>query len=153
MTRDQLLDQLAATRERHALDLGRLTDVHAAWREAEDIIHALDLPAGSLNMADVLAAVPDPVHRERLRHLVTVRMYALDPPSIPTERDAPHERLPDLESDPHGRHHHPDARPHPPVSVPPPSPGRAAPRIGGRRVRPPVPPPRASHNLDGRQGG
>lgn len=89
MTRAQLLDHLAATRERHALDLGRLADVHAAWCEAEDIIHALDLPGGSLDMADVLAAVPDPVTRERLRHLVTVRMYALDPPPIPTEGDDP----------------------------------------------------------------
>ena len=36
MTRDQLLDQLAPTRERHALDLVRLADVHAAWCEVED---------------------------------------------------------------------------------------------------------------------
>lgn len=82
MTRDQLLDHLTATRERHARTLGLMADVHAAWCGAEDIVAALDLPDGSLDLVDVVAAVPDPVERERLRHLFAHRMYALDPPTL-----------------------------------------------------------------------
>lgn len=89
MTRDQLLDHLTATRERHARTLGLMADVHAAWCEAEDIVAALDLPDGSLVIDDVFAAADDATDRERLRHLFTVRMYALDPPTDLPEGDDP----------------------------------------------------------------
>lgn len=74
MTADQLLDHLAAERDRRAVAVGRAADVLAAWTEAEDIVHSVDLPDGTFEMADVLDLL-EPVTRERLRFLLEHRMY------------------------------------------------------------------------------